>query len=170
MLLRNIGKALSASSLGYHFETPRGRILIHGDLIRKRSPAWFPGTSVSWMSASVRGQAPGSEDIRGEAVSLASANLRAGMSFAVRAKRQHKTGPDSQELGTLIGSAVYDQHPWPAGRPGYPGTMNSLLKCGTLADLCTIPALRHPEVCHGGRRGGCLHYFHQALIRRSDPC
>jgi thiamine biosynthesis protein ThiI len=33
------------------------------------------------------------------------------MSFAVRAKRQRKTGLDSQELGTLIGSAVYDHIP-----------------------------------------------------------
>ena len=31
MLLRNIGKALSASALAYHYETPRGRILIYGD-------------------------------------------------------------------------------------------------------------------------------------------
>ena len=31
MLLRNIGKALSASALTYHYETPRGRILIYGD-------------------------------------------------------------------------------------------------------------------------------------------
>ncbi len=54
---------------------------------------------------------PRLEDICEEAVSLASANLHAGMSFAVRAKRQQKTGPDSQELGTLIGSAVYDHIP-----------------------------------------------------------
>ena len=33
------------------------------------------------------------------------------MSFAVRAKRQQKTGPNSQELGTLIGSAIYDHVP-----------------------------------------------------------
>jgi len=30
------------------------------------------------------------------------------MSFAVRAKRQHKTGLTSQELGTEIGSFIYD--------------------------------------------------------------
>ena len=33
------------------------------------------------------------------------------MSFAVRAKRQQKTGLNSQELGTVIGSAVYDHIP-----------------------------------------------------------
>jgi thiamine biosynthesis protein ThiI len=45
------------------------------------------------------------------AISLASEKLQAGMSFAVRAKRQQKTGPNSQELGTLIGSAIYDHIP-----------------------------------------------------------
>ena len=33
------------------------------------------------------------------------------MSFAVRAKRQHKTGLNSQELGTAIGSQIYDHIP-----------------------------------------------------------
>jgi thiamine biosynthesis protein ThiI len=33
------------------------------------------------------------------------------MSFAVRAKRQHKTGLTSQELGTAIGSYIYDHIP-----------------------------------------------------------
>ena len=110
MLLRNIGKALSASSLGYHFETPRGRILIHGDhpeAIAGVVSRIFGIVDVSICSRT----SPRLEDICGEAVSLASANLRAGMSFAVRAKRQQKTGPDSQELGTLIGSAVYDHIP-----------------------------------------------------------
>ncbi|PKL57572.1 MAG: tRNA 4-thiouridine(8) synthase ThiI, partial [Methanomicrobiales archaeon HGW-Methanomicrobiales-5] len=31
LLLRNIGKALTASGLKGHYETPRGRILIYGD-------------------------------------------------------------------------------------------------------------------------------------------
>ena len=33
------------------------------------------------------------------------------MSFAVRAKRQQKVGLDSQELGALVGSAIYDAIP-----------------------------------------------------------
>jgi thiamine biosynthesis protein ThiI len=33
------------------------------------------------------------------------------MSFAVRAKREQKTGPNSQELSALIGSAIYDHVP-----------------------------------------------------------
>jgi len=110
MLLRNIGKALSASGLSYHFETPRGRILIHGnqpEAISSVVSRIFGIVDVSICSRT----SPRLDDICGEAVSLASANLRAGMSFAVRAKRQQKTGLDSQELGTLIGSAVFDHIP-----------------------------------------------------------
>ncbi|MGA2912390.1 MAG: tRNA uracil 4-sulfurtransferase ThiI [Methanoregula sp.] len=110
MLLRNIGKALSASGLSYHFENPRGRILIHGnqpEAISSVVSRIFGIVDVSICSRT----SPRLDDICGEAVSLASANLRAGMSFAVRAKRQQKTGLDSQELGTLIGSAVFDHIP-----------------------------------------------------------
>ena len=110
VLLRNIGKALSASGLSFHFETPRGRILIHGDqpeAISSVVSRIFGIVDVSICSRT----GPRPEDICEEAVSLASANLRTGMSFAVRAKRQQKTGLDSQELGTLIGSAVFDHIP-----------------------------------------------------------
>jgi thiamine biosynthesis protein ThiI len=110
MLLRNIGKALSASSLGYHFETPRGRILIHGD--HTEAIAGVVSRIFGIVDVSICSRTSTRlEDICCEAVSLASANLHAGMSFAVRAKRQQKTGPDSQELGTLIGSSVYDHIP-----------------------------------------------------------
>ena len=110
MLLRNMGKGLTALSLPHRFETPRGRILIHGDhpeAIAGVVSRIFGIVDVSICSRT----SPRLEDICEEAVSLASANLRSGMSFAVRAKRQHKTGPDSQELGTLIGSAVFDAIP-----------------------------------------------------------
>jgi thiamine biosynthesis protein ThiI len=110
MLLRNIGKALSASSLGYHFETPRGRILIHGE--HPAEIAAVVSRIFGIVDVSICSRTSSRlEDICSEAVSLASANLHAGMSFAVRAKRQQKTGPDSQELGCLIGSAIYDHIP-----------------------------------------------------------
>jgi thiamine biosynthesis protein ThiI len=110
MLLRNIGKALSASALSYHFETPRGRILIYGDQQEKIADIvsrifGLVDVSICTRTSSVL------DDICTEAISLASANLHAGMSFAVRAKRQQKTGLNSQELGTLIGSAIYDHIP-----------------------------------------------------------
>ena len=110
MLLKNIGRALAASSLSYHFETPRGRILIRGDHPEQIADVVSRIFGIVDVSICTRTK-PRLEDICNEAVSLASANLRQGMSFAVRAKRQHKTGPDSQELGTLIGSAVYDHIP-----------------------------------------------------------
>ena len=110
MLLRNIGKALSASALSYHFETPRGRILVYGDEPEKIADIvsrifGLVDASICTRTSSVL------EDICTEAISLASANLHEGMSFAVRAKRQQKTGLNSQELGTLIGSAIYDHIP-----------------------------------------------------------
>jgi hypothetical protein len=44
------------------------------------------------------------------ALTLAKPRLRGRMKFAVRAKRQHKT-MNSQELGTEIGSHIYDHIP-----------------------------------------------------------
>jgi thiamine biosynthesis protein ThiI len=110
MLLRNMGKALTASSLSYHYETPRGRILIYGDQPEKIVEVVSRIFGIVDVSICTR-TASGLEDIVTVAISLASANLVRGMSFAVRAKRQQKTGLNSQELGTFIGSAVYDHIP-----------------------------------------------------------
>jgi thiamine biosynthesis protein ThiI len=110
MLLRNIGKALSASALAYHYETPRGRILIYGDHPEKIADTVSRIFGLVDVSICTRTSSR-LEDICTEAISLASANLHEGMSFAVRGKRQQKTGPNSQELGTLIGSAIYDHIP-----------------------------------------------------------
>jgi thiamine biosynthesis protein ThiI len=110
MLLRNIGKALTASSLSYHYETPRGRILIYGDQPEKIAEVVSRIFGIVDVSICIRTENR-LEDICEVAISLASANLVKGMSFAVRAKRQQKTGLNSQELGTVIGSAVYDHIP-----------------------------------------------------------
>lgn len=110
MLLRNMGKALTASSLSYHYETPRGRILIYGDQPERIAEVVSRIFGIVDVSICTR-TASRLEDICTVAISLASANLVRGMSFAVRAKRQQKTGLNSQELGTVIGSAVYDHIP-----------------------------------------------------------
>lgn len=110
MLLRNIGKALSASDLTCHYETPRGRILIYGDHPEKIAEVVSRIFGLVDVSICTR-TSTRLEDICTEAISLASENLHERMSFAVRAKRQQKTGPNSQELGTLIGSAIYDHIP-----------------------------------------------------------
>jgi thiamine biosynthesis protein ThiI len=110
MLLRNIGKALTASALSYHYETPRGRILIYGDQPEKIADVVSRIFGLVDVSICTR-TSTRLEDLCRVASSLASGNLFEGMSFAVRAKRQQKTGLNSQELGTLIGSAIYDQIP-----------------------------------------------------------
>lgn len=110
MLLRNIGKALTASALTYHYETPRGRILIYGDQPEKIAEIVSRIFGIVDVSICTRTESR-LEAISAVAVALASANLVRGMSFAVRAKRQQKTGLNSQELGTVIGSAVYDHIP-----------------------------------------------------------
>ncbi len=110
MLLRNIGKALTAASLRYHYETPRGRILIYGDQHEKIADVVSRIFGLVDVSICTRTSSR-LEDLCTVAVSLASENLSSGMSFAVRAKREKKTGLNSQELGTHIGSAVYDHIP-----------------------------------------------------------
>jgi thiamine biosynthesis protein ThiI len=110
MLLRNIGKALTASGLPYHYETPRGRILIYGDQPEKIADIVSRIFGIVDVSICTRTRAS-LDELCSAAISLASARLSRGMSFAVRAKRQQKTGLNSQELGERIGSAIYDHIP-----------------------------------------------------------
>ena len=110
LLLRNIGRALSAAGLPYHFETPRGRILIHGE--EPENIAAIASRIFGVVDVSVCTLTTGNiEALCTEAVTLASAHLKPPMSFAVRGKRQNKVGLNSQELGTLVGSAIYDNIP-----------------------------------------------------------
>jgi len=110
LLLRNIGKALTASGLSGHYETPRGRILILGNEPGKVADIVSRIFGIVDVSICTKTSSR-IDDLCSEAITLASARLSAGMSFAVRAKRQHKTGLDSQELGARIGSAIYDHIP-----------------------------------------------------------
>jgi thiamine biosynthesis protein ThiI len=110
LLLRNIGKALAASGLRGHYETPRGRILISGSEPEKIAD--IVSRIFGIVDVSICTKTSGRiEDLCAEAVTLAQARLSTGMGFAVRAKRQQKTGLDSQVLGARIGSAIYDHIP-----------------------------------------------------------
>nr|WP_321508003.1 tRNA uracil 4-sulfurtransferase ThiI [uncultured Methanoregula sp.] len=110
MLLRNIRKALGASGITCRYETPRGRILIYGDEAKKT--AAIVSRIFGIVDVSICHRSTNSlQDLSEAALSLAKVRLSAGMSFAVRAKRQHKTGLTSQELGTEIGSWVFDHIP-----------------------------------------------------------
>jgi thiamine biosynthesis protein ThiI len=110
MLLRNIRKALGAAGITCRYETPRGRILIYGDEPERIAGIVSRIFGIVDVSICHRTSA-GLVELSRSALALASPNLSAGMSFAVRAKRQHKTGLTSQELGTEIGSYIYDHIP-----------------------------------------------------------
>jgi thiamine biosynthesis protein ThiI len=110
MLLRNIRKALGAAGITCRYETPRGRILIYGDEPEKTAVIVSRIFGTVDVSICHRTSA-GLPDLSRAALALAEPSLSAGMSFAVRARRQHKTGLTSQELGTEIGSYVYDHIP-----------------------------------------------------------
>jgi thiamine biosynthesis protein ThiI len=110
ILLRNIKKALGAAGIACRYETPRGRILIYGnepDRIAGIVSRIFGIVDVSVCHRTSAGLL----ELNRCALALASPRLSAGMSFAVRAKRQQKTGLTSQELGTEIGSYIYDHTP-----------------------------------------------------------
>ena len=110
MLLRNIRKGLAAAGIECRYETPRGRILIYGsqpETIADSVCRIFGIVDVSICSRT--GTDPG--EIKNAALALAQKSLAPGMSFAVRAKRQYKTGLTSQELGAEIGSFIYDNIP-----------------------------------------------------------
>ncbi|MFA5332775.1 MAG: tRNA uracil 4-sulfurtransferase ThiI [Methanoregula sp.] len=121
LLKRNIGKALTASGLAHHFETPRGRILIsctEPDAVADIASRTFGVIDVSVCTLTTTE----ADDLCSAAIALAEPKLHADCTFAVRAKRQHKTGLDSQELGALIGSAIYDRIPGltvDLNNPGY---------------------------------------------------
>jgi len=110
MLLRNIRKTVGAAGIECRYETPRGRILIYGGEPEKVAGIVSRVFGIIDVSTCHRTSAD-LEDLKEAALSRAKKHLSAGMSFAVRAKRQYKTGLTSQELGTEIGSFIYDNIP-----------------------------------------------------------
>jgi tRNA uracil 4-sulfurtransferase len=110
ILLRNIRRALGVAGLTCRFETPRGRILIFGP--EPERIADVTARIFGIVDVSICHLTPATVDAMGAAArSLALTRLSAGMRFAVRAKRQHKAGLTSQELGTAVGSLIYDAIP-----------------------------------------------------------
>jgi len=110
MLLRNIRRAVGSAGLDCRYETPRGRILIYcsePERVAEVASRIFGIVDVSVCHRTSTDTA----DLSAVALALALPHLKSGMSFAVRAKRQHKTGLTSQELGTEIGSHIYDAIP-----------------------------------------------------------
>jgi thiamine biosynthesis protein ThiI len=110
LLLRNITKALAASGLTCRFETPRGRILIRGTdpaAIAEIVSRVFGVVDVSLCTLTGTDTA----SLSAAALALASSHMTEPVRFAIRAKRQKKTGMTSQELGACIGSAICDQFP-----------------------------------------------------------
>ena len=110
MLLRNIRKAVGAAGIECRYETPRGRILIYGGDPEKVADLVSRVFGIIDVSTCHR-TSTDLDELKKVALSRAKKHLKSGMSFAVRAKRQYKTGLTSQELGTEVGSFVYDNIP-----------------------------------------------------------
>ena len=110
MLLKNIRRALLAAGLACRYETPRGRILIYGNTPAQVADIVSRIFGILDVSTCCRTPADPA-DLKEAALALARPHLSSGMSFAVRAKRQYKTGMNSQELGAAVGSFISDHIP-----------------------------------------------------------
>ena len=110
ILLRNIRCALEAAGHSCTIRSPRGRIFIFGEHPEEMAAIIARIFGVVDVSVcTLTGATP--EALRDAAVAMARSRLHAPRRFAVRAKRQTKTGLNSQQLGEYIGSAVYDAIP-----------------------------------------------------------
>ncbi len=108
-LMRNIRTALEAKGLVYQTEEYRGRILIYGDAekIAVEVARIFGIVDVSICTTC--GNSP--EEMAAAAVQLAERKLKAGMRFAVRARRQQVKGITSQELARFVADAIWEKVP-----------------------------------------------------------
>ena len=111
LIIRSIKKALDSRGIAFRYETPRGRILLYGDEpeeIATEVARIFGVIDVS--VAAVTGT--GTDALSDAALSFAEGRMGPGTRFAVRAKRQKGAGgPDSQELGAIVGSALCMRYP-----------------------------------------------------------
>ena len=140
-LLRNIGKSLEAEGLAHRFELHRGRILINGDepqRIARTASRIFGIVEV----AVCRQTSNSIQEISDAAAGMASLQLKAGVRFAVRARRQGVEGITSQELAAQLGSAIIDAIPRVAVDLSHPGyeIFVEMREFGTLIYDSPLPA------------------------------
>jgi thiamine biosynthesis protein ThiI len=110
LLLRNIRQALKSAGIDSRSESPRGRIFLFTD--RPDEAARIVSRVFGVVDTSICTLVAAEPDaVRDAALALAKKHLEPPCTFAVRAKRQYKTGMNSQELGEYVGSAIYDAIP-----------------------------------------------------------
>lgn len=110
ILLRNIRQALEAAGHSCTYESPRGRIFVSGENPAEIAAIISRIFGIVDVSICTRVSAT-PEALRDAAVALARTHLHPPCRFAVRARRQSKTGMNSQQLGEYVGSAIYDAVP-----------------------------------------------------------
>lgn len=108
-LIRNIKAALDGASLEYTIEEFRGRILIYGEAEKIASVVSRIFGVVDVSVCLVCGNTK--EEIAAAALSLARGKLHAGMTFAVRGKRQFVKGFTSQQLAAYVADEIWKEIP-----------------------------------------------------------
>ena len=107
LLMRNMKKALDSEGLPHQFELFRGRMLVLGSEPERIAAVVSRVFGVVDVSVCTRTSSK-LDDLSSTAIETAEGNLKSGMSFAIRAKRQGVFGYTSQQMGEVIGRAVSD--------------------------------------------------------------
>jgi thiamine biosynthesis protein ThiI len=107
LLMRNMKKALDSEGLAHKFELFRGRMLVLGDEPERIATVVSRVFGVVDVSVCTR-TSNNLDDLSSTAIETARGNLKSGMSFAIRAKRQGVFGYTSQQMGEVIGRAISD--------------------------------------------------------------
>lgn len=108
-LTKNIKSALDAQGLEYEIEEYRGRILISGNAEKIADAVSKIFGVVDVSICKTTGNTP--EEIAETALEFARENLKAGMKFAVRAKRQFVKGFTSQQLAGYVADKIWNEIP-----------------------------------------------------------
>jgi thiamine biosynthesis protein ThiI len=110
MLRQNIDLALAAAGAEHEIEVHRDRVLVHGPDVD--AIAVVVSRIFGIVDVAVCTRTGTTVPEMGEAaLERARRHLRAGMSFAVRAKREGVEGYTSQQIGAEVGSVIYDAIP-----------------------------------------------------------